>query len=153
MIGSRFSMLMENAGNHQYLDKDEVEKTPHLADDISRALRHLPGAASGDFSPKIHLRGGEVRETPIVVDGLELIDPFHLKDMGGLFNIVDSDMVSEVDFLSGGYTVEYGNSMSGQINISTLDPDEIEHQYIMGHSFANMFARTHGDFAQGRGAG
>jgi outer membrane receptor protein involved in Fe transport len=119
---SHFRLLEERPESHQFLNRDEVRQMPHVADDLYRAIKRLPGSAGGDFTAKINVRGGEQDELLVIVDGLEIYEPFHLKDFQNVFSIIDSEAVGGVDFLTGGFPVEYGDRMSGVMDISVGTP-------------------------------
>ncbi len=119
---SHFRLLEEQPESRQFLSRDEVRQMPHAADDLYRAVKRLPGAAGGDFTAKINVRGGEQDELLVILDGLELYEPFHLKDFQSVFSIIDSEAVGGVDFLTGGFPVEYGDRMSGVMDISMATP-------------------------------
>jgi hypothetical protein len=103
---SHFKILEEEPETRQFLSRTEVEQMPHLADDLYRAVKRLPGAAGGDYSAQFNVRGGEQEELLVMLDGVELYEPYHLKDFRGVFSIIDSTAVSGVDLLTGGYPVE-----------------------------------------------
>jgi outer membrane cobalamin receptor len=119
---SHFRILDNQPEVRQLLSRDEVEQMPHAADDLFRAVKRLPGAAGGDFSAKFNVRGGDQDEVLVVLDGLELYEPFHLKDFQSIFSTVDAEAVGGVDFITGGFPVEYGDRMSGVMDISTATP-------------------------------
>jgi hypothetical protein len=131
-------------------DHGQIDRLPHLADDLMRAISRLPAVAADDFSAQINLRGGTREETAVYLDGLELIDPFHLKDLQGALSIVDSNLVDRVDVLPGGFPAIYGDRASGMVNIHTLLPPD-ENVHSLGVSFVNAFANTRGSFNDGQG--
>jgi outer membrane receptor protein involved in Fe transport len=147
---SHFRLLEQQPESRQFLSRDEVRQMPHAADDLYRAVKRLPGSAGGDFTAKINVRGGEQDELLVVLDGLELYEPFHLKDFQSVFSIIDSEAVGGVDFLTGGFPVEYGDRMSGVMDISIATPTgptttAIELSTINGRLL------TQGSFNQDRG--
>jgi outer membrane receptor protein involved in Fe transport len=119
---SHFRLLEQKPESRQFLSREEVRQMPHAADDLYRAVKRLPGSAGGDFTAKINVRGGEENELMVVLDGLELHEPFHLKDFQSVFSIIDSEAVGGVDFLTGGFPAEYGDRMSGVMDISIATP-------------------------------
>ncbi len=146
---SRFQ-IFSRTDTAQFLSREEIDRLPHLADDTNRAVQRLPGTASSDFSARINLRGGADDELLIYLDGLELIDPYHLKDLTSAFGIVDSNIIRGVDLFSGGFTAEYGNAMSGIMDIRTANVTS-DREIATGVTFVNSFVRGEGLFADGRG--
>ena len=63
---------------------------PRLADETLRAVQRLPGTATNGFSSLGSVRGGEPNETAIVLDGLRLYEPFHLKNFLSPVSLLDS---------------------------------------------------------------
>jgi len=104
------------------LSADDIDRMPLLGDDLSRAMATLPGAAAGDKSAAFSMRGGETNETRIILDGLEIQEPFHLKDLQSVSGIVDTRSIAMADVLSGGFPAQYGDSMSGVVDLSTESP-------------------------------
>ncbi len=119
---SHFRILGEQPESREFLSRDDVDQMPHVADDLYRAVKRLPGAAGGDISAKFNIRGGEPDEVLVLLDGIELYEPFHLKDFQSVFSTVDAEAVRGVDFLTGGFPVEYGDRMSGVMDITIATP-------------------------------
>lgn len=138
VIGSRFRMVQP--GSQTSLDREDVAHTPHLGDDITRMFSRLPGTAAGDYSPKVSVRGGMPNEHAIYLDGLELHQPWYFKGLDGLVSVVDSNIIESVDFLSGGFTADYGGRTSGLTHITTLHPADTP--TTLGASFMTAFAQT-----------
>ncbi len=64
----------------------------------------------------LHVRGGRGDEVKFQVDGIEVADPL----FGGGANIANLSVAS-ADVLSGGMDAEYGNALSGVVNVSTRE--------------------------------
>jgi outer membrane receptor protein involved in Fe transport len=122
---------------------DEMNNTPSLAGDSMRVTNRLPGMSSVGVSAKPLVRGGVQDETLTLIDGLELLDPFHLADFQNMFSSVDSRIVRQIDVYTGGFPARYGNRMSGVVDISTLTP-ATEPQTELGISVLSAFADTRG---------
>ena len=148
VIAGRFQLYGDDQAAE--FDHEEINRLPNLADDLMRAISRLPAATADDFSARINLRGGIREETAVYLDGLKLIDPFHLKDLQGALSVVDSNLINHVDVLPGGFPAVYGDQASGIVNIRTLSVPE-QSQHSVGVSFVNAFANTRGSFDDGQG--
>lgn len=147
---SRFTILREEVESRQFLSREDVRRVPHLSDDLYRAIGRIPGTTSADVSARFNLRGGEEDEVLVLVDGAEIYDPFHIRDLYRAFSSIDAEAVGSVDVLSGGYPAEYGGRMSGVVNIDTLAATETKHE--LGISLLNTRLLSQGTFADQRGA-
>ena len=141
---------MGDVAGRQTLTRNQIARTPHIADDPLRVIRQLPGITGTDFSANLHVRGGARDETAILVDGVRIFDPFHLKNFSGALGVIDAGIVESVDIMTGGFGAEYGDRMSGIVAMRTLDPAETP-ETTMGVSFVNAFVRSRGPMDDGRG--
>jgi outer membrane cobalamin receptor len=128
------------AGTHW--TRAEIGRLPHLSDDLFRAISRLSGAATGDFSADFHVRGGERSEVLVLFDGLRVYEPYHVRDIQNVFSIFDTRVTGAVETMSGGFTAEYGDSMSGVIEISSLVPTE--RQTLLSLTFEKVHFATQG---------
>ena len=148
---SRFAIMGREPQARQALTEDEIQSIPHYGEDIYRAVTRLPGvAAGGDFSARFTVRGGEHDEVLVLLDGLQVYEPFHLKDIsGGAVSIVDVMAIEGVDLMTGGFPAEYGDRMSGVFNITSRTPRADRERHSVGLSFMNARAMSEGTFERG----
>ncbi len=147
---STFSFFQQSTGSVNYLDRDSIRNTPHLSDDVYRVLTTLPGVSNNDVGASFNVRGGQYREVNVTLDGMELYEPFHVKDFSGVFSIIDSEIIGGLELVSGGYTAESGNALSGLLKMKSAEPTESRSS--AGASFSTAQFRTEGTFAEGLGS-
>ncbi len=63
---------------------------------------------------EIHIRGGRVDESMYIIDGLSVKDPLSGYS-GNLY--INAEAIEELEVVTGGYSAEYGQAMSGVVNI------------------------------------
>lgn len=66
---------------------------------------------------EIHVRGGRGGEISYMVDGVTVTDPFN----AGIAVEIENNAIQELQFISGTFNAEYGQAMSGIVNIITKD--------------------------------
>ena len=113
----------EQTASHTVVDEDAV-LVPTIAGDISRVVELLPGVAAQNNSAAFNVRGSATQDFSVVLDGLELYDPFHFQGFQSPFTTIDSRIVDRIDLLSGGFTAELGDRHGGFVEISTLGPED-----------------------------
>ena len=148
-VTAKHSLLREEPITVVNLDREEITELPHFGDDLYRAVAVLPGTSAKDFSAKFSVRGGMHDDVLVRLDGLELFEPFHLKDLDGVFNVVDPAIIGGLDLTPGSYAAEYGDRMGGVLEMWTRRPDQL--RTSLGISFANAWVGSSGTFADGRG--
>lgn len=152
VTASRYSLATPGS-TRVFLDRRGVEQMPHLADDAVRMLKILPGVSGGDFSAALNIRGGRREETLLRIDGAEIHNGFHFRDLDGALSVLDTNLVDSIDFITGGMTAQYGDYMSGVVDMRTRRPRaDDEYRSAAGISFVSAYGRTGGTFADGSGA-
>lgn len=73
------------------------------------------GVVQGERGGDINIRGGRTDETAYIVDGVWTNDPL----TGRSSALVSQRSVEEIVIMTGGYSAEYGNVMSGVVNLTT----------------------------------
>jgi len=147
---SRISILTEEPGAPHFLTREGIERTPHLSDDPFRVIPRLPGTAASDLSTAFHVRGGDENETLVLIDGMEIPQPFHLRSYQNLFSIFDAKAIGGIELSTGGFAAEHGTKMGGVLDITSLSPREKPH-FSLGASLLSVDLLTDGSFAGGKG--
>lgn len=127
---SRYALLRTEPPFAAQISAAELDVMPTLGEDPLRALARLPGTASNDFSARMHVRGGDVDETLVRLDGLRLYSPFHLKDFQSVFSAIDTALVDRIDVYTGGYPAHLGGGMSGVIDVHSIEAPNLGHREI-----------------------
>jgi hypothetical protein len=140
---SQYGISYTEISNEQFFDQQDIERMAHLTSDINRAVANLPGVAGGDISAQLYIRGGTAEENSFLFDGMPLFDPYHVKAAGRFFGIIDSFNIGEVQIITGGAPVEFGNHLSGVINITSNDWHEDE-PWAVGINFLDVKAKASG---------
>jgi outer membrane receptor protein involved in Fe transport len=124
VMTSRYGLANKALDSQTFLTRAELESLPKLADESLRAVHRLPGAASNGVSGLAHIRGGDENETQILLNGLALSEPFHLKDFLSPMSVLDARMIDSIDVSLGGFTVEQGDRMSAVVDARTVRAPE-----------------------------
>lgn len=147
-----YTLLEPTGTSQQALTREQLLTRPQLAEDLFRGLNRLPGLSGSDYSAKLRIRNGGQDELLVLLDGVELIEPFHLKDFDGALSMLDGEAVGRVEMKTGGFGAQYGNRMTGVIELTSANPDADRARNSLGLSFSNVRARSEGRFAGNRGA-
>jgi len=102
------------------IDTEEIESVPSFIEtDVFRSVQSLPSVSpANDFSAALIVRGGSPDENLILLDGIEVYNPYHL---GGVFSAFDTDCIADAEFLAGGFPVEYGGRLSSVLKLRSRE--------------------------------
>ena len=101
------------------LSMEEVRRVPGTFGDPVRVIQTLPGAARSPFGTGLLIiRGSNPEDSAVYVDGIRIPIIYHL---GGYSSVINPDLISDVDYLPGGYGVRYGRSLGGVVDVTTTD--------------------------------
>jgi hypothetical protein len=54
----------------------------------------------GDFSAALNIRGGRREEALLTIDGAEIHNAFHFRDLDGALSVLDTNLVQGIDFIT-----------------------------------------------------
>ncbi|MDX2128170.1 MAG: TonB-dependent receptor [Chloroherpetonaceae bacterium] len=102
------------------VSSEEIQALP--VEDINQVIGIQAGVVGGSF------RGGRRNEVAYLVDGISVTDVFDgnfsRTFQAGASNFIDPQTIQEVQVISGAFNAEYGQAMSGIVNIITKDGSE-----------------------------
>ena len=101
------------------VQSEKIKKVTSIMPDVLRTVQLLPGVTSdNEFSAKFNVRGGNVDENLVLINGTQVYEPYHVKEASnasiGIFN---TDLIKKMDLIAGGFSARYGDRMSSVVNI------------------------------------
>ncbi len=148
---SRFDVSQQFVAGGASLTANDIEGLPQLGEDLYRTIARLPGLAADDFTAKFWVRGAPNSQVLARFDGVDLIEPFHMKDVDGALSIVDLPSISRLDLVTGGFTAEYGDRLAAVLTMETTGGNNLPRRTSLGLSLSSLRAASQGAFAEGRG--
>jgi len=150
VTASQYNLAHNATEPRTFLTQAELRSLPKMADEPLRAVHRLPGAASNGLSGLAHMRGGEENETQILLDGMPLREPFHLKNFFSPVSVLDAEIVDSLDVYAGGFPADYGGRMSSVVEARSVDP-AADGARSLGLSLFHVSALAMDTFAGDRG--
>ena len=147
----RFGVMDAQVVAQQTVTREQIETIPQVGEDLFRAVKRLPGVASGDISTRLHVRGATDQELLVQFDGLELYEPYHLKDFDAVLGIVDVYAIGGIDLATGGFSVEHGDKLTGVFDMHSRTPPPSGSRTTLGLSIMNASFMNQGGFDGGNG--
>jgi len=104
----------------------DVVTTASALGDFLGALQTLPGTSTNAEDGRLFVRGGSAEETQIFIDGIRVFAPFtptaNNIPTRGRFSPF---LFKGISFSTGGYSAEFGQALSGVLQLNTIDePDQ-----------------------------
>ena len=109
VIATRPLITKDLTASTAIINSDMISNLP--VTEVSEILELQAGFVQG------HLRGGRSGEVAYWVDGVPMTDVFD----GGAIIDVNTNTIAEMQVISGAFNAEYGQAMSGIVNIVTKD--------------------------------
>lgn len=93
---------------------EEIQRVPGVYGDTLKVVQNLPGVARpSPFGGEVVVRGSAPADTLAAIEGVPIPIAYHF---GGLYSVVNTDMLDGIDFLPGGYSVLWGRQVGGIVN-------------------------------------
>lgn len=92
---------------------------PGAVEDVFRTLQSLPGVlAPNDFSSQLIVRGSGPDQNLIIIDDIEVFNPYRLYGVVSMFN---PDAVADVNLVTGGFPAKYGDRLSAVLDVTNRE--------------------------------
>lgn len=99
----------------------DIVRTPGAQGDVFRALQTLPGVAKADDGAGLFVRGGDVSETRVLLDGTTIAHPYRYETpSGGQAGSVEPFLLEGIAFSTGGFSARHGNALSAIVDLRGL---------------------------------
>jgi len=108
------------------LDKKNINIITGPTGGVEGLISTLAGVSTkNEMSSQYSVRGGNFDENLVYVNGFEIYRPFLVRsgEQEGL-SFVNSDMVENITFSTGGFDAKYGDKLSSVLDIKYKDPKE-----------------------------
>jgi hypothetical protein len=131
------------------LSASDLADRPNVASDPLRALGGLPGAVIEEGSSRVQVRGGRDDDVLILLDGLELLAPYHLQEFDSALSIVSPTSLDRAELIPSGYPAEYGDRMGGVLDLVTASGRA--GRSSLGLGLTHLDFNTSRSYSEGRG--
>lgn len=129
----------------EFVDVKNISSVSGASGNFENIIKILPGVqSSNELSSQYSVRGGSYDENLVYVNGVEIYRPMLTKtgQQEGL-SFINPNMVSSVEFSTGGFSAEYGDKMSSVLNVQYKRPTTLggaAEVSLMGASASADFA-------------
>ncbi|MCX6121229.1 MAG: TonB-dependent receptor [Ignavibacteriales bacterium] len=120
------------------VSSEELKRIP--TESISQVINIQAGVVGG------HFRGGRSGEVAYLIDGVSVNDPYN----GSMPMQIDNSVVREMEVISGTFNAEYGQAMSGIVNVVTSEGSSSYHGSIS--AYTGEYATSHTDIFPNNGS-
>jgi len=124
LVTSSRYRLVRDTHERRRLESHDLDVVPSMGSDLLRALNHLPGQASVGISARSHMRGGNSNEVLYLIDGIEIIEPFHMGDFHALFSAINPGLVDAINVYHAGFPAAFGSRLSGVVDMELAQPEQ-----------------------------
>jgi TonB-dependent Receptor Plug Domain/Carboxypeptidase regulatory-like domain len=109
--------------SRQEISKDELTGVPGANNDAIRVVENLPGVATtsvmGLGSDGLVIRGVSAEDSAYIFNGFEIPQLFHF---GGLTSVINSELIKDITYYPGAFSVRYGDALGGVVDITGRKP-------------------------------
>lgn len=114
VVGQRPLIEVGDTSSRQRVSAQDAQSS--VVEDVNDLLTNQLGVAKENN--EIHIRGGRADENLYRVDGLAVKDPISGQGYG---IYLSKDAIQELEVITGGFNAEYGQAMSGVVEIKTRE--------------------------------
>lgn len=108
------------------INPEDVKTAVGVNQGVENIIKSQEGVSSGnELSSQYNVRGGNFDENLVYVNDIEIFRPLLIRNgqQEGL-SFINTDMISDIKFSSGGFDAKYGDKMSSVLDIKYRKPQE-----------------------------
>ena len=151
-----FSRIDNLQASSVSFSSEEIRRSPGSAGDVSRILFGLPSLAKlNDQKNSLIVRGGSPIENSFFVDNIEIPNINHYGTQGsseGPIGLINVDFLKNVNFIAGGFGVNYGDRLSSVMEIKFREGNREQFDLQLDASFMAIGGQVEGPIANGKGS-
>lgn len=118
----------------QNLSPKTTRIIPGVGEDVLRSLQTLPGvSAPNDFSSQLIVRGSGPDQNLIIMDNIEIFNPYRLY---GVFSMFNPETLEDINLITGGFPSKYGDRLSAVLEVSNREGSKTK--YFTGQTNVNI---------------
>lgn len=107
---------------------------PGVGEDVLRSLQTLPGvSAPNDFSSQLIVRGSGPDQNLIIMDNIEIFNPYRLY---GVFSMFNPETLEDINLITGGFPSKYGDRLSAVLDVTNREGSKTK--YFTGQTNINI---------------
>ena len=135
----RYSRFGNYAAQIIKLNSFEVYTNPQALGDIVGGLHIMPGVQRNDNDGRLIIQGGATDETQTFVDGLLLFNPYNIQQKNvAVRSRFTPDLFRGVALQSSGYNAQFGNALSGILQLNTISNEDMEEKMDINVSSVSL---------------
>jgi len=125
---------------------DESKRYAGSLNDVARMARNFAGVQGGDDSRNdLIIRGNSPTGVLYRLEGIDIPNPNHFARFGttgGPVSMLNNNVLSNSDFLTGAFPAEYGNAIAGVFDLSMRNGNNGKHEFMfqLGFNGAELLA-------------
>lgn len=117
----------------------DIVTNPAAMADLIGNMRVLPGVQTNDNDGRLIIQGGSPGESQVYINDLIVANPYHLSSKNNAVRSrFSADLFDGVVLQTGGSNAEFGQALSGVVNLNTKDKDQLESKTDL--SLSSVFA-------------
>ncbi|MDR1197489.1 MAG: TonB-dependent receptor, partial [Prevotellaceae bacterium] len=105
----------------------DIVTNPAAMADIIGNMRVLPGVQANDNDGRLIIQGGNSDESQVYINDLIVANPYSSSSKNaGMRSRFNSDLFEGIVLQSGGFNAEFGQALSGVVNLNTKEREQME---------------------------
>jgi hypothetical protein len=125
--GLRHGRFSDYSAQTLQMSTFDIQTNPAAMADIIANMRVLPGVQANDNDGRLIIQGGNSDESQVYINDLIVANPYASSSKNaGARSRFNSDLFEGIALQSGGFNAEFGQALSGVVNLNTKEREQME---------------------------